>query len=184
MVRLRHLCAVWHATGYRPSRGAEGSALRSPDTVAATVNVAVCDGRCLWPEQLRLAGQAPWGSNHTEPRSCPAVRCTPESRAAARRRSRAMVGSVPPSSMHSISSALMAASASILCDACSWVNCQCFHHRPWRQIKDQSPLPDAVPGRFTGAVFVAEEKPLDARFRCRPDEAGEPASQRCADDLL
>jgi len=25
-------------------------------------------------------------------------------------------------------------------------------------------LPDAVPGRFTGAVFVAEEKPLDAGF--------------------
>ena len=40
----------------------------------------------------------------------------------------------------------------------------CCHHRPWRQIKDQSPLPDAVPGRFTGAVFVAEEKPPDAGF--------------------
>jgi len=25
-------------------------------------------------------------------------------------------------------------------------------------------LPDAVPGRFTGAVFVAKEKPLDAGF--------------------
>jgi hypothetical protein len=25
-------------------------------------------------------------------------------------------------------------------------------------------LPDAVPGRFTGAVFVAEEKPLAAGF--------------------
>jgi len=35
---------------------------------------------------------------------------------------------------------------------------------PLGQIKDQSPLPDAVPGRFTGAVFVAEEKPLDAGF--------------------
>jgi hypothetical protein len=25
-------------------------------------------------------------------------------------------------------------------------------------------LPDAVPGRFTGAVFVATEKPMDAGF--------------------
>ena len=30
-------------------------------------------------------------------------------------------------------------------------------------------MPDAVPGRFTGAVFVAEDKPVDAGFRCRPD---------------
>ena len=35
MVRLRHLCAVWHAPGYRPSRGAEGSALRSPGNLPA-----------------------------------------------------------------------------------------------------------------------------------------------------
>ena len=55
------------------------------------------------------SGQAAWGSNHTEPRSCPAVRRTSASRAAARRRSRAMVGSVPPSSMHSISSTVMSA---------------------------------------------------------------------------
>ena len=33
---------------------------------------------------------------------------------------------------------------------------------PWGQIKDQSPLCDAVPGRFTGVVFVAEERHLDA----------------------
>lgn len=35
---------------------------------------------------------------------------------------------------------------------------------PWGQIKDQSPLCDAVPGRFTGAVFVAEERHLEAGF--------------------
>jgi len=31
------------------------------------------------------------------------------------------------------------------------------------QIKDQSPLRDAVPGPFTDAVLVAEERRLDAR---------------------
>ncbi len=35
MVRLRHLCAVWHAPGYRPSKGAEGSALPSPGNLPA-----------------------------------------------------------------------------------------------------------------------------------------------------
>lgn len=33
----------------------------------------------------------------------------------------------------------------------------------WGQIKDQSPLPDAVPARFTSAVLVAEGR-LDASF--------------------
>ena len=33
---------------------------------------------------------------------------------------------------------------------------------PRGQIKDQSPLCDAVPGPFTGAVLVAEERRLDA----------------------
>jgi hypothetical protein len=35
------------------------------------------------------------------------------------------------------------------------------------QIKDQSPLPDAVPGRFTSVVFVAGER-LDAGFGAVP----------------
>ena len=34
---------------------------------------------------------------------------------------------------------------------------------PLGQVKDQSPLPDAVPGRFTSAMFVSEEH-LDAGF--------------------
>jgi hypothetical protein len=33
---------------------------------------------------------------------------------------------------------------------------------PSGQIKDQSPWCDAVPGPFTGAVLVAEERRLDA----------------------
>jgi hypothetical protein len=35
---------------------------------------------------------------------------------------------------------------------------------PRGQIKDQSPLRDAVPGPFNGAVLVAEERHLDAGF--------------------
>ena len=54
-------------------------------------------------------GQAARVSNQTEPRSWPAVRRTSASSAAARRRSRATVGSVPPSSMHSISSVVCGA---------------------------------------------------------------------------
>ena len=50
--------------------------------------------------------QAAWVSNQTEPRSWPAVRWTSALRAAARRRSRGMVGSVPPSSMRSMSSSV------------------------------------------------------------------------------
>jgi hypothetical protein len=41
------------------------------------------------------------------------------------------------------------------------MSCQCCHHPRWGLIKDQRPLPDAMPGRFTSPVFVAEER-LDA----------------------
>jgi hypothetical protein len=45
------------------------------------------------------------------------------------------------------------------------VGCQCRHPRPvWGQIRTKAPLPDVMPGRFTGAVFVAEEKRLGAGF--------------------
>ena len=54
-------------------------------------------------------GKAAWVSNQTEPRSCPPVRRTSALRAAARRRRRGMVGSVPPSSMRSMSSSVRAA---------------------------------------------------------------------------
>jgi hypothetical protein len=48
------------------------------------------------------------------------------------------------------------------------VGCQCRRPRPVRgQIRTKAPLPDIMPGRFTGAVFVAEEKRLGAGFRCR-----------------
>jgi hypothetical protein len=57
----------------------------------------------------RQGSQAAWVSKPTEPKSWPGVRRTSASRAAARRRSSATVGSVPPSSMHSTSSTVMPA---------------------------------------------------------------------------
>ena len=63
------------------------------------VHKYACRQRPLFGMSAPVRGanaQAAWGSNHTGPRSCPAVKRTSASRAAARRRSRAMVGSVPP----------------------------------------------------------------------------------------
>lgn len=51
------------------------------------VHVALCNSRCRTWKRLYLANQAAWDSNRTESRSWLAVRCTSESRAAARRRS-------------------------------------------------------------------------------------------------
>jgi hypothetical protein len=44
------------------------------------------------------------------------------------------------------------------------VSCQSCLTDPRGQIKDQRPWCDAVPGPFTGAVLVAEERHLDAGF--------------------
>jgi hypothetical protein len=48
------------------------------------------------------------------------------------------------------------------------VGCQCRRPVPFGvRSRTKGPWPDVMPGRFTGAVFVAEEKRLGAGFRCR-----------------
>jgi hypothetical protein len=60
----------------RATRSTAGAPERRILNPSATSHVAICDGRCRRPEPAAHNGSGSVGFDHTEPRSCPAVRCT------------------------------------------------------------------------------------------------------------